>query len=93
MLGRNGSSRQMFLEVKTTTNCAKCVFENFLDELECAKEHRDAYMIARVSLASAGSQKLDGASQEGSTLHRIVIIRSPCKMIQKGHGMSLLLRF
>ncbi len=89
----NSSSRHIFLEVKTTTNISKCVFEISLDELECAKEHRDDYMIARVFLASAGPPKMDGASQDGSTLHRIVIIKSPYKMIQKGHGMNLLLRF
>ncbi len=78
--------------MKTTTNCARRVFEISLDELECAKKHRDDYMIARVFLASSGSQKLDGASQESSTLHRIVCIKSPYKMIQKGQGMDLLLR-
>lgn len=68
----------VLVEVKTTTQSDKQLFEVSTAELECAKQHGSNYMIARVFLAAEG--------------HRVVVIKSPFELIQQ-KVLDLLIRF
>jgi hypothetical protein len=75
-------ARHVFIEVKTTTVPNKNHFEISLAELDCAREHADNYMLARVYL----SPSLDKAS------HRVNVSKSIHELIETS-GIGLLLRF
>mmetsp|Transcript_25220 Transcript_25220/g.50578 ORF Transcript_25220/g.50578 Transcript_25220/m.50578 type:complete len:171 (+) Transcript_25220:1-513(+) len=59
--------QRIFIEVKTTTRPEKRAFEVSLPELECARQHGDAYMIARVFLGvdGGGGHKSAGEGEAG----------------------------
>ena len=76
--------RVVYVEVKTTIAAEKRLFEISLPELECAREHKDNYLVARVFLSSLPDD--DGPS------HRVVIFKSIYELIE-AKGVDLLLRF
>ena len=71
----------VLVEVKTTTEREKRLFEVSLPELECARAYGERFLIARVFLAPGLEETC-----------RVVVLKAPYRLLES-HGADLLMRF